>query len=158
MKGSYNGGGYHQMTLISDKKGKRNYQTHVVVAMTYLADYEPGLQVNHKDGNKRNNHVSNLEMVTASKNQRSYRTINNNNTSGYRGAVYYKDRRQPWKGQVRHLDKVYHCGYYATKEQAAFARDLKAVELKFEREAMNFPENWDRYQWELTHREQLTLC
>lgn len=41
---------------------------HVTVARHFLSDYDPSLQVNHKDGNKKNNQVSNLEMVTRSEN------------------------------------------------------------------------------------------
>ncbi len=41
--------------------------THRLVAMAFL-DFDPDKNVNHKDGNKANNHVSNLEMLTQSRN------------------------------------------------------------------------------------------
>lgn len=38
--------------------------------MAFLPDYDSSLQVNHKDKNKRNNAVWNLEMVTDSENKK----------------------------------------------------------------------------------------
>lgn len=51
---------------LRDKNGKRYFFTvHRLVAITYLGDFSnEGLQVNHKDENKINNDVSNLEWCT----------------------------------------------------------------------------------------------
>jgi hypothetical protein len=38
---------------------------HRIVAMAYIGEIEKGMVVNHKDSNGLNNHVSNLEIVTA---------------------------------------------------------------------------------------------
>lgn len=59
--------GYCKVTLCKDKKRKL-LSIHRLVAMTYLDNYSENLQVNHKDGNKQNNNVSNLEMVTCKEN------------------------------------------------------------------------------------------
>lgn len=48
--------------------GRKNYRIHRLVAMVYLPDYSPDLQVNHKNGIKTDNRVENLEMVTNSEN------------------------------------------------------------------------------------------
>lgn len=42
---------------------------HRLVAIAFLGE-KNGLEVNHKDGNKQNNHVGNLEWVTKSENQK----------------------------------------------------------------------------------------
>lgn len=43
-------------------------KVHIAVASSFLDDYKDGLQVNHKDGNCRNNYVDNLEWVTFKEN------------------------------------------------------------------------------------------
>lgn len=60
--------GYLRVRL--SKGGKRyDFGVHKLVAMTYLSDsYADGLEVNHKDANKHNNHVSNLEWLTHEQN------------------------------------------------------------------------------------------
>lgn len=45
---------------------------HRMVAELYLSDFNNELQVNHKDFNKLNNHVSNLEMMTGAENMKHY--------------------------------------------------------------------------------------
>lgn len=62
-----NGCGYLSVTLSINKKSKK-YYVHRLVAECYLQEWEPSLQVNHIDGNKTNNHVSNLEMCTPKQN------------------------------------------------------------------------------------------
>lgn len=70
LKTDLNSSGYKRVTLCVDMKVIR-ITTHRLVALTYLYDeYLEGLVVNHKDGNKLNNHVSNLEWVTQSQNRK----------------------------------------------------------------------------------------
>lgn len=47
---------------------KIHKRVHRLVAQAYLPDYSEDLQVNHIDGDKLNNHVSNLEMCTPREN------------------------------------------------------------------------------------------
>lgn len=56
--------GYSRVRL-----GKRTYQTHRVVALTWLPNPEKLPQVNHIDGDKLNNSVTNLEWVTNQQNR-----------------------------------------------------------------------------------------
>lgn len=45
-----------------------NYKVHNLVATHFIPKKSPELMINHIDGNRFNNHVSNLEWVTASEN------------------------------------------------------------------------------------------
>lgn len=60
--------GYLQVSLTIDKKLIR-YKVHRLVALLFLEEnIENKLTVNHKDGNKLNNHYSNLEWATFKEN------------------------------------------------------------------------------------------
>jgi len=62
-----NGNGYKKVTLTIDGNQVQKY-IHRLVAEAYLIN--KSIQVNHKDGDKSNNHVDNLEWVTNSENQK----------------------------------------------------------------------------------------
>jgi hypothetical protein len=58
---------YYQVCLCKQGKAK-NYLTHRLVAKHFIENPLNKEFVNHKDGNKTNNHVSNLEWVSRSEN------------------------------------------------------------------------------------------
>jgi len=73
MSTNINGRGYDTVTLRDKSTGTpkdRHYCIHRLVAYTYLENDDPENKtvVNHKDGNKLNNDVSNLEWVTQAEN------------------------------------------------------------------------------------------
>lgn len=59
--------GYHTVYLSFDGEGV-NALVHRLVAMAYLPNPENKATVNHKDGNKDNNNLDNLEWATAQEN------------------------------------------------------------------------------------------
>jgi hypothetical protein len=61
---------YYSVNFTINGKSKQQ-RVHRVVAMAWLVNDDPEnkIQVNHKDGNKLNNHVDNLEWCTPSQNQ-----------------------------------------------------------------------------------------
>lgn len=59
--------GYCHCTLAINKKPKR-CRVHRLVAQTFIDNPEQKEYVNHKDGNRQNNNVENLEWVTPSEN------------------------------------------------------------------------------------------
>jgi len=67
LKGRVQKNGYmlHQFSI-----GNRSHwmSTHRIVWVTFRGAIPRGLQINHKDGNKLNNKLSNLELVSASQN------------------------------------------------------------------------------------------
>lgn len=54
--------------LVSKNGKSKNSRAHRLVALTFIPTSNTKLQVNHKDGNKTNNRVDNLEWCTQSEN------------------------------------------------------------------------------------------
>ena len=57
--------GYLEVNIADKSK-----YAHRLVAETWIGKIPPKMTVNHKDGNKNNNHVDNLEIVTYSENSK----------------------------------------------------------------------------------------
>jgi hypothetical protein len=58
----------HKCIGLYKNNQRKAFQVHRLVAMTYIPNPHNLPQVNHKDGNPLNNHVSNLEWVTQAEN------------------------------------------------------------------------------------------
>lgn len=59
--------GYHRVCLHIGK-GKHTRLVHHLIALAFIGERQSGITVNHKDGNKLNNHVDNLEYATLAEN------------------------------------------------------------------------------------------
>ena len=59
--------GYHGIGL-QNKTIKKKFKVHRLVAEAFIGERPENLDVNHKDGNKTNNHADNLEYITRSEN------------------------------------------------------------------------------------------
>jgi len=112
-------------------KGRlRGVAAHRLVAMAFLDGISEGLQVDHIDGNRSNNHVSNLRFATRQENARN-RSATTGSHSRFLGVA--KDRWRPgrWKASIevnmdderRHLN----LGHYRTEEEAAKVYNVAAV-------------------------------
>lgn len=95
-----NGQGYMMLTLFDKSGKKKHWRVHRLVAMTFLPNPEGKPIVNHKDENKANNNVNNLEWATHAENIR------------YSAKRRSKPNRNPI--YCVELDKV-----YKTREEAA---------------------------------------
>jgi len=111
------------LALCGDRK---KYSVHRLVAKAFVPNPDNKPFINHKDGDKLNNHFTNLEWVTASENQKhAYATGLNspnngikfsNNTSGYVGVTKCGKK---WKAQIRHNTDLYYLGVYETPGKAS---------------------------------------
>jgi hypothetical protein len=61
-------GGYEEVTLYIHGRKRIHGRIHIMVAETFIPNHENKPYVNHKDGNKLNNNVENLEWVTPKEN------------------------------------------------------------------------------------------
>jgi hypothetical protein len=72
--------GYETVCLHKDGK-QRNQRVHRLVAKAFIGDNDSSMSVNHKDGNKLNNAVDNLEWMTfADNNKHAYKNGLKNNS------------------------------------------------------------------------------
>ena len=61
--------GYNQVCVsLGSRKKKKIFKIHKAVAETFIPNPENKQEVNHKDGNKQNNTILNLEWVTSKEN------------------------------------------------------------------------------------------
>lgn len=75
LKGHINHGGYRYVDFVDGPRHKR-YAVHQLVAMYFIDGYFNGAVVDHKDNNKLNNDVSNLQWVSQRENVlKSYDTL-----------------------------------------------------------------------------------
>lgn len=98
LKGCITPDGY-RITRLSAEGKERNFFVHSLVAEAFIDKPSYAECVNHKDGNKLNNHVSNLEWVTLAENTRH----------GWRTGLYAANQRtqfKPVKLQHKDFDKI----------------------------------------------------
>lgn len=91
LKGRLSKSGYYQVSVKIDATGKFcNRYIHRLVASYWIDNPENKKEVNHKDGNKLNNILDNLEWVTPSENQKHRHSIGINRTSNRRVGKFTK--------------------------------------------------------------------
>jgi hypothetical protein len=72
LKPMKNENGYYYVTICKKGKKKRNYYVHQLIAMTYIPNPDKKKYVNHKNLNKTDNRIENLEWTTQSENVKHY--------------------------------------------------------------------------------------
>ena len=103
-----------------------NYKVHRIVWAMYagLAAARP---LDHVNGVKSDNRISNLREASSSENGRNTSAYRNN-TSGYKGVSWHK-RIGKWGSAIRLYGRVRHLGYFTEIEDAAAAYAAASKEL-----------------------------
>lgn len=117
---------YYCVTLLKNGKQK-TIKTHKLVAIAFLNHTPCGMKlvVNHKDFNKLNNHLDNLEIVT---NRENSNKIHIPHSSIYIGVTWHKPLNK-WRAQIE-INKVKkHLGYFTNELDAHNAYQNKLREL-----------------------------
>ena len=104
----------------------RKYPAHHLVWYFETGSF-PSLFIDHIDGNKLNNHFSNLREVTIKQNNEN-RGKQKNNSSGYKGVTFNK-RLSKFIAQIQHNSKQFHIGTFDTALEASQAYEQKAKSL-----------------------------
>ena len=126
--------GYFALKLVKDQI-RTSPLVHRIVASVFCPNPDNLPEVNHIDGNKQNNHYSNLEWCTSSENKQHgltnglydaiYTTKNSlgkkhlpSPHSKYHNVTYDKARNK-WSATIRIDGKNYFCKRFATEQEAA---------------------------------------
>ena len=124
LKTSLNSDGYPQVVLCIN--GKRiSRKVHVLVAMAFLDHIPNGrtLVVHHKDSNRLNAKLENLQIVTHRKNNSIERT----EKSGLPTGVYTK--RNKFGSRIFVNGKIKHLGHFESIEEAVNAYNNELTKL-----------------------------
>lgn len=127
------GGGFYARTNMKCLNGKsRPVMLHHVVIGFPLNK----LQVDHINGDKLDNRRCNLRVVTPRQNNAN-RGCNKNNSTGFKGVFFDKNKRK-YTVNVGQLQKKRYFGVFDDKESAAKAYDIAALKEFGEFAKLNF--------------------
>ena len=102
---------------------RKKYKTHRLVWQLHCGVIQDGLQVDHIDGNRANNKIENLRLVSAAGNTQNQRSASRNNVAGCLGVSRRSNGK--WQARIRKDYKAIYIGTYDTKE-AAYAAYVQA--------------------------------
>lgn len=136
--------GYYQCNLRDDNNKKYYKRVHRLVAQSYIPNPNNFPQVNHKDGNKLNNNVENLEWTTNSQNVQH----------GYDNNLYkFKSRSHEIKVISKNDNSVKHYPSIRNMcEDLKINRKTVTMILKGEKDTNNY-----NYSFEYVEEDQSTI-
>lgn len=116
---------------ISNKNKKANKTIHQLVAAAFMPNFKYGLHINHKDGDKTNNCISNLELTNAVHNNTHAFTLPTTTKPGkskYRNVSILLDKRHKnpkitYTASVKINSKRHFIGSFKNEIEAAIAVD-----------------------------------
>ena len=113
--------GYRHVDLYSNNKRKM-FKVHQLVAIAFLKHrLDNNMVVNHKDFNRLNNNVSNLEVITQRQNANKKHL---KSSSKYTG-VHWCKRAKKWASVITTKNKKKHLGYFIDEFDAHIAYETK---------------------------------
>ena len=121
MKWTYRNDGYaaRQMRI----EGKRKYVAmHLFIYKPVYGEISEGLIIDHRNGNRLDNTLENLQAVTYTANALN-RRCHRNGRKAYRNGV------TRYRSQLWYNHKAHYIGLYSTPEEAIEARERKRLEL-----------------------------
>lgn len=101
----------YKKVILRDENGKgTNYYVHRLIAEHFIPNPENKEQVNHIDGNKWNNNISNLEWVTPSENSKKAFDVGLREISGYNKIKVAQTSRRFSSEEVEQIKEYYSIG------------------------------------------------
>jgi hypothetical protein len=115
---------YYKLDLWKNSKMKQ-MQIHKIVFISFNFNPPKNMVINHIDGNKLNNNLSNLELITQRENVSHGEIYNNKNKNI--GVCFYKPNNK-YRAHIYIDKKLKHLGYFNTIDEAIFARKSFEIE------------------------------
>lgn len=93
---------------------------HVIIWFMHTGEW-PSEEVDHRNGNRRDNRLDNLRLATDSE-QQCNRRMDRRNSSGVKG-VYWNKHASKWQAYITKHGRVMYLGIYSDIEDAKAARE-----------------------------------
>ena len=124
-------GSNHKKGYISIRINGKDYLAHRLALIISEHKILPNKQVDHINGDKKDNRITNLRLVTYSENNQNVGR-RKDNLSGFKG-VGFDNRRKKWRSRIRANDKMIWLGYFNTPEEAheAYCREANKLHGPF---------------------------
>lgn len=126
LAGALNCAGYIQITV-----NKKQYSAHRLAWWLHYGEWPPSdRDIDHINGNRCDNRISNLRIATRRQNTQNQRRAHKNNQTGYLG-VSFNPIRGVYRARITDYGKYFSLGCYKTSKEAYDAY-LKAKAEKHE--------------------------
>lgn len=124
LKGFYNKKGYLSVKLYN-KNNTKTFYIHRLVALNFINNTENKLQVNHINGIKDDNNLSNLEWCTNVENMNHrYTSLGKEKYS-----LYFNKERNLWESYINYKGTKINLGRFKHKNDALKVFEEKYIEL-----------------------------
>lgn len=119
--------GYKCVCLYDNKFKSSKHRVHRLVMLAFSENPENKPIVDHIDGNRENNCLTNLRYATVTENNFN-KKMYKNNQSNVKG-IYHVKSSDKWRAQITINKERLYLGMFETLEEAKQARVVKAREL-----------------------------
>jgi hypothetical protein len=106
----------------------QKYSVHRIIWCYHFGSIPSRLEIDHIDGNKKNNMIENLRLATRSQNKSNNKRARCDSKSNILG-VYWHKAKSKWVAQIRKNNKNFYLGSFVNQEDAVAAR--RAAELQY---------------------------
>ena len=127
-----------QLTVSSEPYKQIVIRIHNAIWEHYYGPIAKGYTVDHIDLNGLNEQKINLRRATSSQQQQN-KGLNKKNTSGFIGDSFDK-KTQKYRAYIKVERKFINLGYFYDPIEAAYVRDVAAIQYGGEFAVLNFPE------------------
>lgn len=110
------------------KVGQKCFKAHRVIYALIHGECKEGYVVDHINGNKSDNRISNLRLITQQNNTASRRKLNSNSSTGQIGVGFHKLTGK-WFAEIKVNNKSKWLGLHLNIEGAIHARKKAEIEL-----------------------------